>query len=182
MKKLIVLLTTALLIASLTACGSKDDDTKEETKQVEKEKDKEKEKEEPKTVEDKYEDYDSASYTLELNGMVSKVVLYYKNDRVYAQTLLTEGPYSAFGVSSKEEAEALMGPIAEKYQGIDGLTHEIVFEEDGLTEVLSIDYENVDLSNLSDVTGAIYDDNAKANGIGFKVTEQAFLDIGYVKD
>lgn len=179
MKKLIVLLTTALLVTTLTACGSKDEDKKEETKQEEKEKENSNADSDDVTL--KYEDLDSDTYVLEFNGLKSEIVLYHENDKVYAQTLLTEGPYSSFGVSSKEEAEELMGPLVEQYQGIDGLTHKLTLGEDSLTESLTLDYKVVDFDEIAGKAGMLYDENAKENGVGFKATEQSLLDLGFKK-
>ena len=123
-----------------------------------------------------------ATYVLEQNGTTITVVYTAKGDIVQKQSTHTEMPYTAVGITTAAEAEAMFEPFAATYQGIEGLTHSIEYKDDMVVENLEIDYQKVNLEDVKELMGMSFDDNAK-NGakISLKRSGEMLETQGYVK-
>ena len=89
-------------------------------------------------------------------------------------------PYTSLGVTTKEDAQAILDPIAAEYQGHDGLTEKIDYKEDHLVEVVEIDYSVVNVEEIRDIAGMVFEGDV-SNGISLKRSEEMLLEQGFTE-
>jgi len=87
----------------------------------------------------------TVTLTLEEDGALTELIYKADGDKVTEQTTKNVIPYELIGINTAEEAESMLAEAVEEYQGIEGLTHEIDYQDDRLVETLVTDYENADL-------------------------------------
>lgn len=122
------------------------------------------------------------TYVLKDGDILTKMTFTAKGDKVIAQTTETNLPYSAIGVSSKEEAKEMFDVMVKEFQGKEGISESIKYEEDRLTEKLKIDYEKADLEEVADLPGSQFDESARKNGVSLKKTVKMLEEKGAVKE
>ncbi len=118
------------------------------------------------------------------NGVDLEVTYTFSGDRVLKQTANNKIPYSALGVTTKEEAKAILDPISQQYQGIEGLEEKLDYGETQAIETLTIDYEKVDFEKLTtgEIPGVMIDEAAaKAKKISMKESEKLLLESGFTE-
>lgn len=120
------------------------------------------------------------TYEGNFDGMEMSLTYYAKGDKVYKQTAENVIPYSAIGVTTKEEAQAILDPVSQEYQGIAGLTESLEYGDDAVVETLSIDFETVDIDAVKDLEGMFFDEDSK-NGISLKKSGEALEASGFTK-
>ena len=125
----------------------------------------------------------SVTYVLETKDTSTKIVYVAKGDIVQTQTTYTEMAYTVIGVTTQEEAKIMVEPIVEMYQGIEGLTHSIDYEEDMLIEKLEVDYTKANIEDIKDLFGSVFDGDAK-NGarISLKRSISLLEEQGYTEE
>ncbi len=121
------------------------------------------------------------SYSMTSNGVEMKLTYTYTGDKVSKQTTKSVIPYSALGVTNKEDAKSYLGPIAEAYQGVKGLKESIKYEENQAVESVEINYETVDFDELKGIPGITTSGNTD-KGISMKKTEKLLKDSGFKKE
>lgn len=112
--------------------------------------------------------------------LYTEMIFTYEGDKVTHQKTINTMPYSSLGVTTKEEAKVILDPIALQYQGYEGLTETIDYQEDQLVEVIEIDYLVVDVEAVRDIPGMMFEGDV-SKGIGLKRSEQMLLDQGFVE-
>lgn len=118
------------------------------------------------------------TFVLEDEGMVVKLTYYHEGDEVVKQTTENILSYEENGIESKEQAEQMMEPQSEQLQGYDGLTEEIDYGDDELTETMEIDYTKADLDEISDLPGMMQDGDTDG-GISMELSAQMLLEQGF---
>ena len=86
--------------------------------------------------------------------------------------------YAALGLNSKEEAEAAFGVVASSFQGIDGVTHSMDYQDDQVTETLIVDYGVADFEEVAQLEGSTFDDT-DADYISLEKTIELLEDQGF---
>ncbi|WP_099224040.1 YehR family lipoprotein [Listeria costaricensis] len=119
------------------------------------------------------------TFTKNANGLESELKYWYKDDKVTKQTTKNKITYATMGVTNKEEAEAILKPASEQYQGLQGVKESIKYEDDYAIEDVEINYENVDFDELKNVPGMLFDENAKKNGVSMEKSEELLKKNGY---
>ena len=102
------------------------------------------------------------TYFMESQGLTVEMTYYHTGDKVTKQTSVNTFPYESIGIESKEEAEEKLASTVEQYQGVKGLEHSIDYQDTQVVEVLTIDYKEVDLDEISKIPGM--QDSGKAGG------------------
>ena len=103
----------------------------------------------------------------------------YQGDQVILMETKTTILYSALGVDTQEAAEKLMSdPEVTKWDGVNGIKHEIEYKEDRLIETTSIDLNQVDLDELNELMPIQTADGEKAKYISYKMTKENLKQIG----
>ena len=120
----------------------------------------------------------SKTYVLEKSGVKTEITVYYESDKVTKQTTVNTMDYEKMAVT-KDELKDVAMPVSEKYQGIDGVEHKIVFDDDKAVETLTIDYTKVDLKKLNDLPGMDIDTDVES--VSLKDTEESLLSQGFTK-
>ena len=120
----------------------------------------------------------SKTYVLEKSGVKTEITVYYESDKVTKQTTVNTMDYEKMAVT-KDELKDVAMPVSEKYQGIDGVEQQIVFDDDKAVETLTIDYTKVDLKKLKDLPGMDIDTDVKS--VSLKDTEESLLSQGFTK-
>jgi uncharacterized lipoprotein YehR (DUF1307 family) len=118
------------------------------------------------------------TFTNEQNGVQMELVFKYSGDEVKTQTANNTMPYSSVGVSSKEDAQTILDPIAEEYKDIEGIDYSIEYGEDEATESLTINYDNLDFDAAKELPGVSFEGDT-SNGISMDRTEDMLLEQGY---
>ncbi|MBD8006219.1 YehR family lipoprotein [Bacillus norwichensis] len=112
------------------------------------------------------------------NGIDMELVYTYKGDNVSKQTSNNTIPYSALGVATKEEAQAVLDPISTKYQGLEGVEQKIEYKENEAVETLSVDFGKLDFDKAKNVPGMDFSGNTN-NGVSMKESEKMLLEDGF---
>lgn len=113
-------------------------------------------------------------------GMATEMVFTYEGDKVTHQKTTNTLPYESLGVTTKEEAKDILDPIAKEYQGHEGLTETIDYQEDHLVEVVEIDYSVVDIEAIRNIQGMVFEGDV-SNGISLKRSEEMLLEQGFTE-
>ena len=121
------------------------------------------------------------TFVLERNGIKITLVYTYieSEDKVIKQTSNTIAPYSGFNGLSKEEVKIRIEAAAKQYPGIHGLKESVTFNEDGFTEELEVDYENLDFEKARQLPGMIFSGDPSANKVSMKASEEMLLQQGF---
>ncbi len=121
----------------------------------------------------------SNTYVLEEEGTYNELVYYYVGDEVTRQTSVTEMDYAAIGVTNEEEARELLDEFAQEYTDTEGVEHNIEYGEDGYVETIEVNYDEADLSEVSNLEGAEFEGEETANFVSMERSEQQLLNSGY---
>ncbi|MBJ8325410.1 DUF1307 domain-containing protein [Streptococcus pacificus] len=124
-KQIILGLIMTAMLAILVACGSKTSKT------------------------------ESVSYQSNQKGVDNRVTYYYEKgtDEVTKQEAVTQMSYDFLAVKNAEEAKKKLESFTSMYEGIEGITEDVKFEESSLTETVTIDYTKVNFAELSEIPG-----------------------------
>lgn len=117
-------------------------------------------------------------FEVKQGGAVTTLTYHHEGDVVVKQTTKSVIPYEDAGIESKDEAKEMFESQAAEYQGIDGLVEEIEYGDTEAVETLEIDYEKVDIDEISDIPGIALDENAK-NGISMQKSADMLLEQGF---
>ncbi len=113
---------------------------------------------------------------------VDTTITYYAvGDNVTRQTTENIMPYSAFGVTTEEEAKALIDPIAEEFQGIAGVEHSFEYRENEVVETLAIDYSKANVEEVSKLPGSEFSGNTKSGKVSLEGSVKVFEEQGFTK-
>ena len=153
MKRFIRLLAGLFLALAMVACGGKAETT-------------------------------TRTFTQTTNNVESTLVFTCDGDKVVKQTAKNVMKYDDFGLTDKDEAKELIEPqledYAKQYEGIDGVTYELDFQDDRVVENISVDYTVASLSDLKDIQGFTMDDNdGKADFVSMEKTSETLEAQGY---
>lgn len=121
---------------------------------------------------------ESKTFTMDQNGVSMELVFNYSGDKVTSQTANNVMPYEAIGVSTKEEAQEVLDPIAEQYQQVQGVDYSLEYSDSEATESLTINYDELDYDSAKQLPDVSFEGNTD-NGISMERTEEMLLDQGY---
>lgn len=191
MKKLFELCTVGGMALVIAACGNGEEetDTGDETA-TEESGDSATEGSDDSTAEESSEsgtDEEAASgeeqsktFVLEEDGYVNELVYYYIEDEVQRQTSESNITYEALAVANEEEARELLEEEAANYNDVDGVEQNIEYNEDGIVETLEVDYNEADISEISSLEGAEFEEDAnEAQFVSMEQSEEQLLSSGY---
>ncbi|GGP08083.1 DUF1307 domain-containing protein [Oceanobacillus neutriphilus] len=168
----------------------KEDNTKEESHTDEEEsatdseENEENEENEAAAVETQDFDFDPfdeniVTLQLEQGGVTVKLTYKADGDTVYEQTANNEVLYSALGVSTPGEAEEMMAESAEEFQGIEGVTHNFEYLDDKIMETLTVNFDEADLYEVSQMTGSDYEGDLSMSRVSLQQSVQMLQAEGY---
>ncbi|MFS0750008.1 YehR family lipoprotein [Oceanobacillus sp. 1P07AA] len=100
---------------------------------------------------------ETVTYQTEEQGISITLTYTAEDDKVVKQVSESEIEYRALGVTTKEEAEELLAPLVEDYQNIDGLTHEIEYQDDKVIEKVTVDYNEADAQEIAELEGSMFE-------------------------
>lgn len=122
----------------------------------------------------------SKTFILEEEGFVNELVYYHIDDEVQRQTSESDITYEALGVENEEQARELLEQQSPDYEGVEGVEHNIEFGDEGVIETLEVDYTVADISEVSALEGAEFDEEAdEAQFISMEQSEEQLLNSGY---
>lgn len=124
---------------------------------------------------------ETATFEKEQSGTTIRLVYTYQGDKVLSQTSEITLPYSALGVTTKEEAQTIMESVgASAYEGITGLTHSIEYTDTDLVEKTTVDYETVNVSDIAGLPDMDYSGNI-SNSISMEQSRELLVSQGYTE-
>ena len=97
------------------------------------------------------EECEMDTWVLEHGEGKVEVELYYDNKSVRFETVRYYNTYRSLGVTNEEEAKVFLDQDAERYQGIPGLSHVVLYDENGVKETVSVDYAALDSSKAKQI-------------------------------
>ncbi|MBP1046578.1 YehR family protein [Enterococcus sp. BWM-S5] len=118
-----------------------------------------------------------------VNGVETEMTYTHKGDKVVKQETHSVIQYESLGVSSKEEAEEMFSFVAEEYD-IDGVTYEVDYQEEEMTESVTVDYEKADIQEVMSLMGTLNDqeeEGQKVKYISMKQSKELLLEQGYTE-
>jgi len=119
------------------------------------------------------------TFKLEEEGITSMVTYEHEGDEVIKHTTEVTMDYSALGLSSKEEAEEFFEAMGSSEKiDIEGVSHDITYKNDTLSETLTIDFTEADVEDLKEIPG-FGDDEDLENGISLKESIKLIESQGY---
>ncbi|MHC5251447.1 YehR family lipoprotein [Listeria kieliensis] len=124
------------------------------------------------------EEAKTKTFELEQSGATMEVTYTYKGDKVLKQTSKNKIPYSAMGVTTKEQAKEKLQATVDQYKGVKGLKETITYGDDAVSETVAIDYEKVDMDKVSGISGMMTDGDTK-NGISMEKSEKMLKEKGF---
>ena len=109
----------------------------------------------------------------------------YQGDKITFMETTTTIIYSAYGLDGPEDAEEqMLAQGSANWDGVEGITHEVDYQEDRLIETTSIDMKKVDLATLNELLPIETEDGKIPEYVSSSMTKENFQDQGYteVKD
>ncbi len=89
---------------------------------------------------------ETASFKLEQNGVSSLLTYTYEGDKVLTQTAKNVINYEGAMLGDKDSAMEMLQPMAEMYQNVKGIEHNVEYGDTEAVETLKITY--ADLNSL----------------------------------
>lgn len=156
------------------------DEDEEENEEVNEDEDKEDEEKADETDTDNG-DLEERVFEAEEMGITNTITYYYKGDKVITQEARNVLPFETIGVETKEEAQEIFEPESEKFQDVEGLTHEMEYTDTEAIEILKVDYDNLDFDAARGLPGMVFDGDAEKNGVSMERSAELLLGEGFVE-
>lgn len=122
----------------------------------------------------------SKTFIMEEEGYMNELVYYHIDDEVQRQTSESEITYEALAVENEDEARSLLEEESVDYSSVDGVEHSIEYSDDGIVEMLEVDYTVADLGEIANLEGAEFDEEAEdAQFISMEQSEEQLVSAGY---
>lgn len=112
------------------------------------------------------------------DGTTNEIVLIAEGDKVIQQTSKSEITYESLGASTAEEAEEMLAGFSVGYDSTEGLKHQIDYLDDRLVESETVNYDAVDIDEMSELAGTFIDGDA-SKGVSLKLTVEMMEKAGY---
>lgn len=123
---------------------------------------------------------ETKTFVIEEGGMSNTLVYTYVDDEVRIQTSETTASYEDIGFADEEAARAELDQLSEDYQEVDGVEHNIEYDDEGFVETLEVDYDVADIAEVSGLEGSDFEgDVDQAQFISMTQTEEQLLNQGY---
>ena len=119
------------------------------------------------------------TFELEQNGVITTMVYTTKGDKVTKQSTENIIQYDLAGIPSKEEAQELFAPLVEQFQDIDGITHNLEYEDTKAIETLTIDYEVAEYDDIKSLPGMEFTEDPKDKGVSMKKSLEILESQGF---
>ena len=121
------------------------------------------------------------NFELDHEGIMTTLVYTYKDDKVIKQTAKNIIPYDLIGVSSKEEAQVILNPVSEQFQGFEGLNHKIEYHDSEAIEIIDVDYEVLNFKEVQHLPGMTFDGDADKYGISMEKSAELLINDGFIE-
>src|SRR5699024_9327925 len=105
------------------------------------------------------------------------LVYYHIDDEVQRQTSESDITYEALGVEDEEQARELLEQEAADYESVDGVEHNIEYDDEGIVETLEVDYTVEEISEISSLE--VDEEANEAQFISMEQSEEQLLNSGY---
>ena len=119
------------------------------------------------------------TFELEQDGIVTKMVYTTKGDKVTKQTTENIIQYDLAGIPSKVEAQELFAPLVKQFQDIDGVTHDLEYEDSKAIETLAIDYGVANYDDIKRLPGMEFSEDPKDKGVSMKKSIEILESQGF---
>lgn len=111
-------------------------------------------------------------------GFTIEIVLIAEGDNVIEQTSKSETTYEVLGVNNAEEAEEMLAEFLVGYDSTEGVTHQIDYQDDRIVETVTVNYETVDVNEMSELAGSFVEGDP-SQGVSLKMTVEMMQEMGY---
>lgn len=118
------------------------------------------------------------SLQLEQNGVNMKLTYKAEGDKVIEQTSDNVIPYEAIGANNADEAEEMLAELVESYSNIEGITHNIEYQDNQAIESVTTNYELIDLEAAGELDGVILDGDV-SQGVSLQRSVDMLVQQGF---
>ncbi|MGQ7409544.1 DUF1307 domain-containing protein [Streptococcus suis] len=106
----------------------------------------------------------------------------YQGDKITLMTTETIILYTALGVDTPDAAEEWMrSQGAEAWDGVEGITHEVDYQEDRLIEKTTVDLTVIDFAKLGELMPIETTDGEQATFLSYSMNRENFLNQGFTE-
>ncbi len=124
----------------------------------------------------------ATTLTNNLNGVEMTFTYYAVGDDVTRQTTKNVMPYEVLGVTTADEARPILDPMVTEYQGVPGLEHSLEYGDTEVVETLTVDYNEADLSKISQLTGSTFSgDTSEGAKVSLEKSIEMLENQGFTK-
>ncbi len=123
----------------------------------------------------------SATYLIDEEDIKTEVTLKAKGDEVYQQVATSRLTYDNLAVLDEKEAKLKMAERSSLYKGVAGVEYGVSYSNEVVVETVTIDYQEVEWSELAEVEGFFISSSEIKNGISFKGTTELLESSGAQK-
>ena len=93
---------------------------------------------------------ETRTFEMEDTGLTSTLTYTYSGDEVTSQTAENVLNYEELGIE-KADAEEILNPVAEQYEGLEGIEYSIEYGDEEAVESIEINYEELDYEKAQGV-------------------------------
>lgn len=122
------------------------------------------------------------TFVMEKNG--SKITMVYtyieSEDKVVKQTTTNEIMYNQLpNAKTKEDAQKILDPISQKFQGIKGLKESIEYQDDKFIESLEVDYTDFDYEKAKSLPGMKFSGDPTKTKVSMERSAESLTQNGF---
>ena len=122
---------------------------------------------------------EARTFEMEESGVKSTLTYTYSGDEVISQKSESVVNYEELGME-KADVEEFMKPLAEQYEGIDGLEYNIEYGEEEAVEIIDFNYDELDFEKAIKVDGFYLQGDAE-QGVSMEKSAELIQEQGYTE-
>ena len=123
---------------------------------------------------------ESTVFERKQDGLESIVTYYHDGDKVSRQTTENKVAYKLVNFADKKDAEAKLADVMKAYEDVEGLKHEIKFNDNDLEESLEVVYDKLDYEKAKKIPNFGLEGDPK-QGVSLQKSEELLKKQGYTK-
>ena len=122
---------------------------------------------------------ETRTFEMEDTGLTSTLTYTYSGDEVTSQTAENVMNYEELGLE-KADAEEILNPVAEQYEGLEGIEYSIEYGDEEAVESIEINYEELDYEKAQGVEGIQLEGNPE-DGVSMEKSAEMVEEQGYTE-
>lgn len=121
------------------------------------------------------------TFVLDEDGIETTLTMNAVGGIVTEQTTTNVFDYASFGINSPEQAKEALAQVAITVDDVNGFEQEMDYGETQATQVTTINFEELDFSEVENVPVAITSGVTEDSVVSYESNRQMLLDVGFVE-